>query len=65
MVRSPSIPVKHYLESSELCDLVRMRDHLLLILDSVQHGFILEKSCVTQLVEVILHRLVIRLWQAD
>ena len=37
----------------ERCVLVRLRDHLLTILDRAQHGFIPGKSCVTQLVEVI------------
>ena len=37
----------------ERCVLIRLRDHLLLILDRAQHGFIPGKSCVTQLVEVI------------
>ena len=37
----------------ERCVLVRLRDHLLEILDCTQHGFIPGKSCVTQLVEVI------------
>ena len=36
----------------ERCVLVRLRDHLLAILDRAQHGFIPGKSCVTQLVEV-------------
>ncbi|CAB4025653.1 Hypothetical predicted protein, partial [Paramuricea clavata] len=33
--------------------LIRLRDHLLLMLDSAQHGFIPGKSCMTQLVKVI------------
>ena len=37
----------------ERCVLIRLRDHLLLMLDRAQHGFIPGKSCVTQLVEVI------------
>ena len=37
----------------ERCVLVRLRYHLLAILDRAQHGFILGKSFVTQLVEVI------------
>ena len=37
----------------EWCALIRLRDHLLLLLDRAQHVFIPGKSCVTQLVEVI------------
>ena len=37
----------------ERCVLIRLRDHLLVMLHRAQHGFIPGKSCVTQLVEVI------------
>ena len=39
----------------ERCVLIRLRDHLLQMLDRAQHGFIPGKSCVTQLVEVIVY----------